>query len=150
MKDTKAEKARGYFDQGFNCAQAVFVAFAEEMGLDQATALRLSSSFGGGMGGLREVCGAVSGMFMVMGMLKGYDRPDDPEAKKRHYQKLQQMAAQMSEQHGTLICRDLLRQSQIKAAPVPAERGAAYYAKRPCARYVETCATLLEDALAEG
>lgn len=128
----KAEKARGYFERGYNCAQAVFTAFAGEVGMDEQTALRLSSSFGGGMGGLREVCGAVSGMFMVMGMLKGYDAPDDPEAKKQHYARLQELAGRMEGQYGTLICRDLLKNNEIEPLPVPSERDAEYYTKRPC------------------
>ena len=145
----KADKARAYFEQGFNCAQAVFAAFAEETGMDEGAALRLSSSFGGGMGGLREVCGAVSGMFMVMGMLRGYDRPDDPEAKKRLYAKLQNMAGKMTDQYGTLICRDLLKKNNVQPLPVPKERDAEYYKKRPCSRYVETCAAILEEQLGE-
>ncbi len=146
-QSTKAEKARAYFDQGYNCAQAVFAAFADEVGMDEQTALRLSSSFGGGMGGLREVCGAVSGMFMVMGMLEGYDRPDDPKAKSAHYARLQQMAGRMTDRYGTLICRDLLKNNNVQPLPTPSQRDAEYYKKRPCARYVETCARLLEEEL---
>lgn len=145
----KAEKARGYFERGYNCAQAVFAAFADEVDMNEQTALRLSSSFGGGMGGLREVCGAVSGMFMVMGMLKGYDAPDDPEAKKQHYARVQELAGKVEGQYGTLICRDLLKNNEIEPLPVPSERDAEYYKKRPCARYVETCAALLEEELKE-
>ena len=99
------------------------------------------------MGGLREVCGAVSGMFMVMGMLKGYDSPGDPQAKAQHYQRIQTMAAQVSDQYGTLICRDLLAQNQTEAAPVLSEQVAAINQKRQCARYVEMCAALVEEAL---
>lgn len=144
---TKAETARAYFEQGYNCAQAVVAAFASEMGMDESTALKISSSFGGGMGGLREVCGAVSGMAMVMGMLKGYDSPDDAAAKQLLYQRIQELAGKMTDQHSTIICRDLLAQAGVTPASIPAERDEAYYRKRPCARYVETCAALLEEAL---
>ena len=150
MVNSKAEKACAYFEQGFNCAQAVFAAFAEEMNMEEDAALRLSSSFGGGMGGLREVCGAVSGMLMAFGMLRGYDMPDDAIAKQQHYAAVQMLAGQFEKRHGTLICRDLLASHQIQAMPVPSDRDADYYAKRPCARYVETCAALLEKALVEG
>ncbi len=147
MSTTKAEQARGYFDQGYNCAQAVAAAFAPEMGMDEPTALRLASSFGGGMAGLRGMCGAVSGMFLVMGLLEGYDRPDDPTAKQQHYKRMRDMAAQMEAEHGTLICAELLKRNSILPKPAPSQRDEAYYAKRPCARYVETCAALVEEEL---
>ena len=81
----RKEKAEELFTQGYNCAQAVFLAYADRMDMDEKTAAKLASSFGGGMGCLREVCGAVSGMFMVTGMLYGYDDPKAPEEKKEHY-----------------------------------------------------------------
>ena len=84
---THAEKARNYFLDGYNCAQAVLLAFADDFGLEKNTAVMLSSSFGGGMGRLREVCGAVSGMFMVLGLKYGYDSPENNEAKKELYKK---------------------------------------------------------------
>ena len=79
------EKAIKLFKEGYNCAQSVFLAFNDVMGLDEKTALKLSSSFGGGIARLREVCGAVSGMCMVLGVLYGYDSPTDMESKKAHY-----------------------------------------------------------------
>ena len=146
---TKTEKALQLFMQGYNCSQAVFAAFAADMGMDEAASLRLSSSFGGGMGGLREVCGAVSGMFMAMGVLHGYDVPDDAPAKAHHYARLQAMAARFTDAYGTLICRDLLQKNDILAVSIPAERNSEYYLKRPCARYVQACAAILEDTLAQ-
>ena len=79
----RKEKAEELFTQGYNCAQAVFLTYADRMDMDEKTAAKLASSFGGGMGCLREVCGAVSGMFMVTGMLYGYDDPKAPEEKKQ-------------------------------------------------------------------
>ena len=108
MESKKAQKALDYFFGGYNCAQSVFAAFHEEMGLGEAEALRLASSMGGGVGGLREVCGAFTGMSLVMGALRGYDTPDDPEAKKDHYARIQALGARFSDAYGTLICRDLL------------------------------------------
>ena len=143
----KPQKARAYFEQGYNCAQAVTAAFHQEMGLEEAQALRLASSFGGGMAGMRQTCGAVSGMFLVMGLTKGYDTPDDPQGKKEYYAKLRDMAARMEGQYGTLNCAELLKLNDIQPQPDPAQRDAQYYAKRPCARYVETCAALLEEEL---
>lgn len=144
---SKAQKAGAYFRQGCNCAQSVFAAFAEEAGMDEQTALRHASAFGGGMGGLREICGAISGMNMVLGIINGYDSPEDQEGKKLLYAQVQQLAKSFTDEYGTLICRDLLKRSHIEAQPVPSARDEEYYRKRPCARYVECCAALLEEAL---
>ncbi|HNW86434.1 MAG TPA: C-GCAxxG-C-C family protein [Candidatus Limiplasma sp.] len=146
----KAKQARDYFNLGFNCAQSVFTAFHEEMGLSESEALRISSSMGGGIGGLREVCGAFCGMSMALGALLGYDSPTDMEAKKAHYARIQQKGAEFSEAFGTLICRDLLASHDIVATPAPAERNAEYYKARPCARYVEACARMAEEELAKN
>ena len=104
-----AEKARDLFREGYNCAQSVAGAFHEEMGLSLSEATRLASSFGGGMGGLRETCGAVTGMFLVAGMLMGYDDPADYDGKKAHYARIRQLAEQFRQKHDTLVCRELLR-----------------------------------------
>ena len=88
----KREIAQANFKQGYNCTQSVFLAYAEDFGLDEELALRVSASFGGGMGRLREVCGAVSGMFLVAGLLTGNVDPKDFEGKKRNYQMVQDMA----------------------------------------------------------
>ena len=147
---TKGDKALAYFMQGYNCAQSVFTAFHEEMGLDEALALRISSSMGGGVGGLREVCGTFSGMCMALGGIDGYDLPDDLAAKRQHYARIQSLGARFVEAHGTLICRDLLQKNGVTPSPLAAERNAEYYAKRPCAKYVVWCAETLEDELARG
>jgi len=147
MESKKAQKALDYFFGGYNCAQSVFAAFHEEMGLGEAEALRLASSMGGGVGGLREVCGAFTGMSLVMGALRGYDTPDDPEAKKDHYARIQALGARFSDAYGTLICRDLLASHGIMPSPAPAERTPDYYRDRPCARYVAACAEWAEQAL---
>ena len=148
-ESVKAQQALDYFFQGYSCAQAVFTAFHTEMGLSKDAALRLSSAMGGGVGGLREVCGAFSGLCMALGALRGYGVPADPDAKKAIYARVQALAAQFTADYGTLICRDLLASHQITAGSVPTQRTADYYRDRPCARYVEGCAILLENALAE-
>lgn len=139
-----ADKACELFVNDANCAQAVFAAFAGKMGLDEAFALKISSSFGGGMGRLREVCGAVSGMFMVAGALYGYDYNDD-EKKKAHYALIQKLAEGFTAEHGTIICRDLLKLTAEVPSPVPTTRNAEFYKSRPCVRFVETAALLLEE-----
>ncbi len=139
-----ADKACELFVGGANCAQAVFAAFCDKTGLDEAYALKLSSSFGGGMGKLREVCGAVSGMFMVAGALYGYDYNDDAK-KQAHYELIQEMAAKFTDVHQTIICRDLLNLPIKVDTPVPTKRDEAFYKARPCVRFVETAALILEE-----
>ena len=141
------------FSQGMNCAQAVFVAFCEQTGLDQRTALRISSSFGGGIGRLREVCGAVSGMAMAAGMIQGYDDITDPDAKAAHYAFINKLAMRFKEENGSYICRELLAlpESPATDAGETAERtgGRPAYRLRPCAEYVGSAAAILEAAMKE-
>lgn len=141
------EKAKENFMSGYNCAQSVFLAFCEETGLDRETAARLSSSFGGGMGRLREVCGAVSGMFMAAGMIKGYDDPKDQEGKKAQYQLVQALAEEFKAKNGSIVCRELLGLAQQTDSPVPSERTEEYYQKRPCAELAADAAEILERML---
>ena len=144
---THEEKAIQNFMAGYNCAQSVFLAFAPDLGLSDDLALRLSSSFGGGMGRLREVCGAVSGILMAAGALYGYTSPTDDDAKAAHYALVQDLAGQFRALHGTILCRDLLGKTGPET-PVPEARTAAYYAQRPCARFVGDAARILEDYIA--
>ena len=141
------EKAIELFKEGYNCAQSVFLAFNDVMGLDEATALKLSSSFGGGIARLREVCGAVSGMCMVLGVLYGYDRPTDMEAKKAHYAFIREATEKFKAENGSIICRDILGDPEHGGDPEP--RTESYYKKRPCAEYVGMCAKIVEDIILE-
>ena len=144
----KGELAKNYFTQGYNCAQAVAMAYAPEMNMEPEVVARMVSSFGGGMGRMREVCGAVSGMFFVLGVLKGYSDPLDNEGKMTHYAKVQELAAEFRKENGSIICRDLLSGKIAKStSPVPSERTEEYYKKRPCAQLVEMAANILYDNL---
>ena len=140
----RADLAVECFEQGYNCAQAVVAASAGDMGMEQEQILRLASSFGGGMGRLREVCGAMTGLFMVAGARYGYSDIDDKEAKTRHYQLIQDLAAQFREQFGSIICRDLLLPDDAGTDPTPSDRTQEYYQRRPCADYVRFAAALLD------
>ena len=145
---THEEKALQYFTDGANCAQAVVLAFREELGMDEKTAARLASSFGGGIGRLREVCGAVSGMMMVYGMLRGYDDLKDPAAKKAHYQNVQALAAKFREENGSIVCRELLDlRKNENSDPTPTPRDAQFFHSRSCANFVRCAARLLDEAL---
>ena len=139
-------KAAELFLKGYNCAQAVTVAFCDLTGLEEKTAARTVSAFGGGMGRLREVCGAVSGMFFVLSLLYGYDTPGDDESKKALYTDVQALAARFREQVGSIICREILKNPPTD--PTPSPRTEEYYKKRPCARMVLTAATLLDEFIA--
>jgi C_GCAxxG_C_C family probable redox protein len=133
-----SEKAVGYFKQGYNCAQATAVVFADDLSLDEETILKLMAGFGAGMGGLRETCGAVSAMVFAAGAFAGRYPPTDRAAKKALYDRVKKMIHAFVEKHGNTNCRELLRSASCTAAPDPSERTEEYYAKRPCARFVAT------------
>lgn len=139
------ERAMELFKQGYNCSQSVFGAFCEECDMDFETALKLSSSFGGGMGRLREVCGAVSGMFMVAGMKYGYSDPKDCRSKAEHYKLIQGLAEQFKEKNGSIVCRELLGLPNQKDSYIPEERTSEYYKKRPCAELVGDAAEIIYE-----
>ena len=122
-------------------------AFAGECGLEVGQAMRLASSFGAGIGRLREVCGAVSGMFMVLGLRQGYCDLTRKELKDQHYKQVQALAAEFKSKTGSLICRDLLGLSKGADTPVSEERTAEYYKKRPCLEIVGLAAQILEEHL---
>lgn len=147
--ENKSEEAKRLFLSGANCAQAVLGAFHCECGLDFDTAMKLASGFGAGMGRLREVCGAVSGMFMAASLIRGSSDLHDKAAKDAHYALIQELAGEFRRETGSLICRELLglEQKQVDR-PVSEERTAAYYKKRPCAEMVALAARILEEKLA--
>ena len=140
-----AQKAMNLFKEGYNCSQSVFLAFKDLYGIDRHTALKLSSSFGGGMGRLREVCGSVSGMFLTAGILYGYDSPKDRSSKTAHYKRLQALARSFEELNGSIVCRELLGLDQKKESYVPEERTKDYYRKRPCEQIVGCAAYIMEE-----
>ncbi len=144
---TRAEKAKEYFEQGYNCAQAVTLAFAEDMGLDVDQAAKMASSFGGGLGRLREVCGCVSGMALTAGTLYGYSDPNAREEKAEHYALIQKMAEEFKAKNGSIICRELLAGINNDTNPVPEARTEAYYKKRPCADLCYAAAEILEKEM---
>lgn len=145
---TKREKAIRLFEEGYNCAQSVFGAFAEDLGLDFETAVKFSSAFGGGMGRLREVCGAVSGMFMVLSVKEGYSSPTAKEEKMELYKKVQALAEEFKAKNsGTYICRELLQNVDITKGHIPEDRTPEYYKARPCAKFVGDAAEIMENYL---
>ncbi len=145
---THGEKAEALFKDGYNCAQAVLGAFAEELGLPLETAMKLSSSFGGGMGRMREVCGACSGMFMAAGLLYGYANPETGATKMELYERIRELADRFKHENGSIICRELLEGATVGGTPEA--RTESYYKKRPCGEYVRIAATILEEYMEEN
>ena len=143
----RAQQAEAYFKDGYNCSQSVVLAFADLMDVDKEVLLRISSPFGGGMGRLRQVCGSVSGMYLVLGYLRGCDSSRDPQQKKDLYAEVQELAAQFKELNGSIVCKELLAGVPHTAGRVPEERTEQYYKKRPCGQLVAISAQLLANHL---
>jgi len=142
---TRSEMAKELFKEGYNCSQSVFLAFADKYDMDADMALKISSSFGAGMGRLREVCGAVTGMFMVAGMLYGYADPKDNASKTEHYKRIQLLAGKFETENRSIICRELLGLGSGKDSPIPQIRTDEYYKKRPCVELVGMAADIMDQ-----
>ena len=176
--ESRAQRAVDLFKQGFNCSQAVFASCADIYGItDEKLALRLSASFGGGMGRMRLVCGAASGMFMLAGLHNGSDTPHDSEGKMANYAFVQQLAGEFKAKYGSLICAELLglapknnspfllgvkssarsgvRWTAVEhcreeaTSPKPAERTPEYYQKRPCPEMIAEAVRIYLRAINE-
>lgn len=151
--EEREARAREYFTSGYNCAQAVVMAFSDIMSLDEVGAARIAAPFGGGMGRMREVCGAVSGMTMVAGAISPATDPKNMVERKNNYALVQHFAAMFREQNGDIVCRRLLslepREESAETA-MPSQRTAEYYKKRPCVEYVATAARIVATYLATG
>ncbi len=141
--EERGAAARSYFTQGYNCAQSVVLAYSDIMGVDPKTLATLSASFGGGMGRLREVCGAVSGMVMIAGVLAPAFDPSQKDAKTANYKLTQSLAEAFRAQNRSIVCRELLGLSQVKDEPTPSDRTPEYYKKRPCADLVMMAAEIV-------
>ncbi|MCR5279857.1 MAG: C-GCAxxG-C-C family protein [Lachnospiraceae bacterium] len=147
---TRREAAMANFMEGYNCSQSLVLAFADMIPVDKATLSKMASSFGGGMGRLREVCGSVSGMFTVVGLLYGYDGPETGQVKADHYARIQELAHRFEETHGSIVCRELLGLSVHHDVPVPEARTSEYYKKRPCPEIIGDAAEILEEYIKEN
>ena len=150
MSETRADRAEALFRQGYNCSQSVFAAFADVVGMSVEEAAQLASPFGAGFGKLREVCGAVSGMTMLAGKLKGYSDPKAREEKVELYKLIQKMCAEFEEKEGSIICRELLGLEKGEDLGEPAVRTEEYYRSRPCFGACRTAAEIAEKYLQTG
>ena len=136
--ESRIETATDLFKSGYNCAQAVFVTYADLFGINREQAFKLSSSFGGGIGSMREVCGTVNAMSMIAGLYNGVTQAHDVEGKKANYKTVQLLADKFRNENGSIICGQLLGLSP----GLPADKR-----KKPCVEYVRTCAQLIETYL---
>jgi C_GCAxxG_C_C family probable redox protein len=155
--EERVAKGVALFKEGYNCAQSVVMAFADDYGMDESFAAHISSSFGGGIGRMRETCGAACGMFMLAGLEVKGDYPD-PELKKQNYEVVQRLANDFKAETGSIICKELLGLNkqradgtipEIKIVATPEARTAEYYKKRPCVRMVETAIRIYCNYLEE-
>lgn len=147
QSESRVEYARRLFESGCNCAQSVFVAYADLLGMDIEMALKMSSAMGGGIGRMREVCGTVSAMAMLAGLKEGNADPEDEEAKEHIYALVRHMSALFKEQQGTIICRELLGIEGMEESAKPSRRTPEFYASRPCGRIIACAAEIIEDVL---
>ena len=143
----RPDKTEELFRKGYNCSQSVFAAFADVLGMTVEEAAKIASPFGAGFGKLREVCGAVSGMTLLAGYLKGYDDPADYESKKKLYRLIQRICADFEESRGTIICRELLGLKKGEDLGEPSVRTEEYYQSRPCIGACRTAAEIAERYL---
>lgn len=145
--DQRVQRAKELFHQGFNCSQAVFAACADIYGIDEPMALRLAASFGGGIGRMRQTCGAACGMFLLAGLENGSAIPGDAEGKKNNYTYVQHLANKFKDENGSLICAELLGIAPRPQEPTPEARTEAYYKKRPCAEMVASAVKIYLESL---
>ena len=146
---TRKEKAMQSFLDGYNCSQCMMIAFEDLLTIDLDSALKIASPFGGGMGRLREVCGSVSGMFMVLGFIYGYSEPGNHDSKKDLYAHIQEVGRRYEAANGSIIYRELLGLNIQHDTATPAERTPEYYKSRPCAAKIGSAAEILEAYLLE-
>lgn len=150
--EARVESARANFLSGYNCAQSVVMAYADVIGLDKEFAAKMSASFGGGMGRMREVCGTVSGMSMLAGFLSPATDPSNMAQRRENYALVQNFADRFRAENGAIVCRELLgldgTQRSAQRSAQPSERTPEYYRRRPCADYVASAARIVGEYLA--
>lgn len=147
---TEKERAEALFLEGYNCSQSVFTAFSHRFDIDEETAKRISAGLGGGVGRMREVCGAVSAAAMVLGYITAPTNGSDTESKQKNYELVREFAERFKVLHGSIICRDaLMLSSKMEISAKPDDRNAEYYKNRPCLKIVADAAEILEEMLRE-
>ncbi len=146
---SRGELAYENFLKGYNCTQAVTLAFSDILGLPEEKLMRISGGFGGGIGRMREVCGTFSGIVMILSEVYGYSEPKNIEAKKALYEKIRAAAEEFRKANGSIICRELLGLEKAESSAEPEARTAEYYKKRPCPMLCKYAAELAEMMISE-
>ena len=145
------ERAVELFKEGFNCSQSVFTAFSDMFGIDEDIAKKISAGLGGGLGRMREVCGAVSGAAMVIGSICSAVDGKDSESKQENYELVREFADRFTKKNGSIICRELLGLNvKMESTAEPDKRTAEYYKKRPCVELVADAAEILTELIKEN
>ena len=152
--DERVAKAKRLFrEEGYNCCQAVVLAYNDLFGIEDSIAAAMSSGFGGGMGRMREVCGSVSGMVMLAGLIAPANDPSIKVDRTRNYALVQDVAGEFSRQNGSIICKELLGLAPISTtaqeSPEPSDRTPEYYQKRPCEELVGISARIIGEKILE-
>lgn len=146
----RAEKARQLFREGYNCSQAVLLAYTDLFPLDAETAKAIASSFGGGMGRMREVCGTCTAMFAIAGLARPSTVPGDTKSKMENYALVQELAQEFKKETGSIICRDMLKlNGNTHEGPIPEQRTEDYYKRRPCSELVYLAAEIIGNKLTQ-
>lgn len=145
--EERVDKAVTYFKSGYNCSQSVVAAFADMYGYTEEQALRMAASFGGGIGRMRQTCGAACGMFLLAGLENGTTDAKDRDGKAANYALVQQLAGEFLKRNGSLICAELLGLKQPEGSFIPENRTDQYYQKRPCVKMVEEAARIWVEFL---
>lgn len=148
--EERAQRAKQNFLDGYNCCQAVMLAFCDVFGTDEQTIATIASGFGGGMARMREVCGTVSAMGMAAGFISPAIRPKNMAERTANYALVQELAGEFRKENGSIICAELLglRNRHETEAPAPSERTEEYYRKRPCPELVACSARIIARKLA--
>ncbi|MCQ2155521.1 MAG: C-GCAxxG-C-C family protein [Bacteroidales bacterium] len=150
--EERGERAENFFKQGYNCCQSVVLAFADVIkelyGMDERTISALCSGFGGGFGRMREVCGSVSGMTFMAGIIQPASNPSVRSDRTANYALVQEFASEFRSMNGSIVCRELLGlRNAHEEIPVPSERTPEYYKKRPCGQLVRMAATIVANKI---
>ena len=150
--EERVTRAVGYFKSGYNCAQAVVMAYDDIMDLSVEALAKIAAPFGGGMGRMREVCGTVSSMTFIAGAILPAINPQNLEERKANYALVQHFAQRFRQENGDIVCRRLLGlepMAERSETPMPSQRTEEYYRKRPCAEYVAAATRIVAEYIAE-
>lgn len=145
--ESRVKQAVATFESGYTCAQSVFSTYADLFGMDRETALKLASPMGGGIGRMREVCGAVSAMALLAGLKEGNTDPENEEGKEKIYLLTRKLADKFKEKNNSIICRELLGIEGREESAKPSARTREYYESRPCSRLIAEARAIIEEIL---